>query len=210
MNSKIQQIKLLIGQGKIENALSLIKEEINDNALLDKILLQESRFSENKERINNGTIDNLNAAIINNQIVKALLEILTILENTKNKDNSSRQSELSLVEESLVSSLVVQFKSTIKFYFFILLVPLAISFTFIFYKLFNSNNIDAFQLLGSALIASISVFPFREIMKRRDTITILFAIISQIKYLKINPTESQIKKVNDFFWEFLNNMIIKK
>jgi len=210
MNENISHIRELIVKGRIEDTFPILKKELQGSDKYDSVLLQEARFSEIKEEEISGTINNSEAHKLNNQVVKAILKIISDWEkNLSGKPVKSENSSSKLVEETLLLDIASGYKNAMKFYFWIALLPIALSLSFIAFEFFNNKIIETLQALASTLIASLSAFPIREIVNRKEKISILNVLIKKIRILKMNPIELEIEKVNEVFWDLLNDTLAK-
>ena len=132
---------------------------------------------------------------------KSLSEIKAV----KSKENSKTE----LVEEKLIKEIVEGYKYAIRFYAWVALIPVFVSITLFIIIFFNTQEIEVLQILASTLIVSLSAFPIREIVNRKEKISILNILIKKIRLLKANPIEKEVLMINEVFWGLVNKTLSK-
>lgn len=209
MDEIIQNTRKLIANGKIEKALEILKKEVKNSDRLNNVLLQDARLSDINEEVVSGTMDSSDAHKFTNQVIKSTLKIISDLEEWGSKDNPVPKPGIKLIEVNLVDEISLGYKKAIRFYMRIAFLPLIVSLAFIGFVLIKSQSVETFQALASTLIASISAFPIRAIVNRREKISILNVLIKKIGFLKTNPEQKEITKVNDIFWGLVDSTLSK-
>lgn len=203
MDDIIQNIRDQIAKGEIGKALIQLKKVVQEPERLSNVIMQESSLSDIKKDEIAGAISKEKAHELTNRVVQSTLEIILIWEKEL-KDNSiekvSDKPKTKLIEEEVVREVGDGFKDSIRFYTWVALLPILTSLAFLIFFFINNQGIEILQALTSTLIASLSAFPVREIVNRKEKVSNLNALIKKIRFLKVNPIEKEIKRVNEIFW----------
>lgn len=195
----IKKIRQLVSEGRLDEALDLLDEDSADS----HILSLKSRLQLLQQKKLRGTITSVDETIETNSIVDSLLGWIDEL------NDFSKESDLNpdthKVDDELILLIKDKLSDSLSFYYGVSLIPIiaAVALASFFYL---DNGMDALEGIGSALIASISGFPIREIINRRDRISFL-----EILLLRINNLDNkyEIQKVNNLSWSIIESTILK-
>ena len=89
---KIKDIKIEISNGDILSAIRGLKEFASSSKIVDKIIVQESRFNHNEKSYMEGTLGHHDHTVERNKITTSLLAICSELEKTLTSKKGSDKS----------------------------------------------------------------------------------------------------------------------
>lgn len=201
-------IREQIGQGNIAGVILQLKQ-LKDNPQLNSIIVQETRWTDLNNDIKNDIISNEEANRTRNAIVVSLLGIIDELEKSTPASFQEEKVE-ELLDEGLIVEIIQGERSSIRFYLVIAAILFLMGAGFIIWNLF-SNNVGAIQILSGMLISSLGGFPLREIINRRDKISVLNVLVKRINMLSTGQVNSneEVQRINELFWSIIENTMLK-
>jgi len=99
-------------------------------------------------------------------------------------------------------------QSAVRYYFMFAVLVFAVGIAIVgvtFYPAFRAENViqDLAQKVGGGFISSLSAFPLKELLARRDRLRILSALQGRIRQLRSQkaPPDDDVRRVTELVWE---------
>ena len=190
----IKRIRLLVSEGKVDDALGLFSDDWEDN----DIIALKSRLKQLHDKRIRGILSNEQEQIETNLIVNDLLQWT----DKSNEEKGKQQTTSIKVDTEVIALIKEKLTNSLKFYYLISAIPIfsAILLT-VFFKI--DDGISPIVGLGSAIISGL---PIREILIRKDKISFLEVLLLKINNLK---SKDEIEKVNHLAWGIIESALLK-
>ena len=193
----IKRIRLLVSDGKVDDALGLFNDEWEDN----DIIALKARLQQLRDKRIKGILSNEQEQIETNKIINDLLQWT----DKSNEEKGKQQTTSIKVDAEVITLIKEKLTDSLNFYYLISAIPIssAILLT-VFFKI--DDGISPIEGLGSASISIISGLPIREILIRKDKISFLEVLLLKINNLK---GKDEIEKVNHLAWSIIESALLK-
>lgn len=112
MEDQLDNIKILIAEDNLTEAIDLLNAFIEDDKQLNELIIQSARINELSKDLRVGTISNEEASILKNKIRNGVLELVSIIQKKKKKGNIKRRKNL--IYLLLISGILAAFSYLIK------------------------------------------------------------------------------------------------
>jgi len=97
MENQLENIKSLIAEDNLIEAIEKLNTIINDDSQLNELVIQSARIHELSKELRIGIISNEDASIIKNKIRSGVLELISIIKSKRNKSKNSKKKYLTYI-----------------------------------------------------------------------------------------------------------------
>lgn len=207
-DAQLNIIRKLISENRIKKAIETeLIPNLSNQSDIDEALLFLSRLKDIEEEERNGTIDYSESSKEVNKIRKSLLEFLTNIGKAVSSNSSKYKPQF---DKNQVEQLVKSLNGSIKFYFFFSsilfilgIVILSIGF------LFEDDKFSIAMNIGGGFISSLSGLPIREIILKRERVSVFKIIMLKIEQLtQGNLNIAEAKKVDELIWQIIEKRVL--
>ncbi|MCC7004378.1 hypothetical protein IT397_00440 [Candidatus Nomurabacteria bacterium] len=197
----IKRIRLLVSEGKVDDALGLFNDDWEDN----DIVALKARLQQLRDKRVRGILSNEQEQIETNTIVSDLL----LWTEKRSEDRKNKETRPEKIDAETISLIKKKFTEPLTFYYLISAVPILTAIMLVFYflnVLIVEDKIMTTVGFGSAFFSTVSGLPIREILKIKDKIYVLDILLLKANNIK---SEEEIEKINHLVWSIIESTLLK-